>query len=178
MKQENEIESTRSENNYSMRIRNVRAPIESIHLVKNDTRGRADRSKNPGCVCLKRRKNKRQERERPRRILDSKSRTTPGWVAGWLADSRASRQKTEKTMESLRRKRAGIFFLSRCFYLGDTRWERGVRGMEMVYLERKRRGGGRGRRIVERQRTGEKVQDRRGASWSMRGEARRERRFL
>lgn len=130
----------------------------------------------------RRKKNKRQERERPRRILDSKSRTTPGWVAGWLADSPCIAIENGKDNGlAATEARGNIFSLS--MFLSQ-RHEMGTRGrleeMEMVYLERKRREGG-GKRgqedSRERQRTGEKVQDRSGVSWSMRGGARRERLF-
>lgn len=130
----------------------------------------------------RRKKNKRQERERPRRILDSKSRTTPGWVAGWLADSPCIAIENGKDNGlAATEARGNIFSLS--MFLSQ-RHEMGTRGrleeMEMVYLERKRREGG-GKRgqedSRERQRTGEKVQDRSGVSWSMRGRARRERLF-
>lgn len=130
----------------------------------------------------RRKKNKRQERERPRRILDSKSRTTPGWVAGWLADSPCIAIENGKDNGlAATEARGNIFSLS--MFLSQ-RHEMGTGGrleeMEMVYLERKRREGG-GKRgqedSRERQRTGEKVQDRSGVSWSMRGRARRERLF-
>lgn len=131
----------------------------------------------------RRKKNKRQERERPRRILDSKSRTTPGWVAGWLADSPCIAIENGKDNGlAATEARGNIFSLS--MFLSQ-RHEMGTGGrleeMEMIYLERKRReGGGRKRGQEdsgERQRTGEKVQDRSGVSWSMRGGARRERLF-
>lgn len=103
----------------------------------------------------RRKKNKRQERERPRRILDSKSRTTPGWVAGWLADSPCIAIENGKDNGlAATEARGNIFSLS--MFLSQ-RHEMGTRGrleeMEMVYLERKRRegGGGRGdRRIAEK----------------------------
>lgn len=97
----------------------------------------------------------RQERERPRRILDSKSRTTPGWVAGWLADSPCIAIENGKDNGlAATEARGNIFSLS--MFLSQ-RHEMGTGGrleeMEMIYLERKRRegGGGRGdRRIAEK----------------------------
>ena len=93
----------------------------------------------------RRKKNKRQERERPRRILDSKSRTTPGWVAGWLADSPCIAIENGKDNGlAATEARGNIFSLS--MFLSQ-RHEMGTGGR----LEGGGRGGGRGdRRIAEK----------------------------
>lgn len=100
-----------------------------------------------------------------------------GWLAGWLTP--VHRDRKRKRQWTRCDGSAPEYFFSLDVSISATRDGNGGLEEWKWYIWKERGGGGGGgRRIVERQRTREKVQDRSGASWSMRGEARRERRFL